>query len=113
MSIYLKNNNWLVADWIMKKFNRDIEVIDCNKFEEIRNELTHSEKIYTFLIDYSNASRKKLEALNELVSEILVSYEKKRIVFEGESEAFESYKLKLLEFHSLILEDLEECNHDA
>jgi len=114
MSIYLKHNNWLVADWVMKKLNRDLMYVNDNKqYDEINQDLNHSEMIYTFLLDYSKIQRKKVESFNSLVSEILVNYELGKLKFDGGAKAFESYKHKLLELHSYILEELDFLNQDA
>lgn len=114
MSIYLKHNNWLVADWVMKKLNRDLLLINRDdKYTDINRDLNHSEQIYTFLIDYSEIDREKIESFSNLVSEILANYELGKLKFEGEVKAFESYKIKLLELHHYVTEELENLDQEA
>lgn len=114
MSIYLKHNNWLVADWVMKKLNRDLILINGdNKYTDINQDLNHSEKIYTFLIDYSEIDREKIETFGNLVSDILANYDLGKLKFEGEVKAFESYKIKLLELYNYVTEELEYLDQEA
>ena len=114
MSIFLKRNNWLVADWVIKKFNKDLILVDTGQvYKEINSELLHSAKIYTFLLDYSKVSKDKLLKLNQLVVEIITGYEKGIIQFDGKQESFESYKIKLLELHRLTTEEIEDFNHEV
>jgi len=92
----------------MKKLNGDIRKIDTeNEYQELRYEFDRSEKLYTFLLNYSEITKQKIIELNEIISKIISSYEQEEMVFDGNLEAFDAYKQKLLELYDLTLEAIE------
>lgn len=113
MSVFLTSGNWLVADWVMRKLNQDLSIIDEERiFFNIKSELDKGEQLYTFLLDYSTASLLEVNLLAELVNKILQGYRDKRLMFSGSIEAFAFYIQKLEELQDLA-EKSDNKNHDA
>lgn len=113
MSVFLTNGNWLVADWVMRKLNQDLSIVDEGRiFFNIKSELDKAEQLHTFLLDYSTASLQKVNLLAVLVKKILQGYQDKQLVFSGSNEVFSSYIQKLEELQDLA-ERAVNKNHDA
>ena len=113
MSVFLANGNWLVADWVMRKLNQDLYIVDeGGMFLNIKSELDKGEQIYTFLLDYSTASLQEVNLLAELVNKILQGYRDNRLEFSGPKDAFSSYIQKLGELQDLVEKEINK-NHDA
>ena len=110
MSVLLKNNNWLVSDWVMKLFFDDCQFIikDGEEYKEIKIDIDRSIKLYTFLLNYAtNEYLDKIQKLETLVRKI-IEYNKGRILDPGwDKEAFKVYRLKLEELLKLIADDME------
>jgi hypothetical protein len=114
MSIYLQSTNWLVADWVMRKLKMDIASLNlANRYSGIYSDLVISEKHYTFLLDYSNFSKEKTVNLSILVQEIISGYKEGILRFNGQTDAFDSYKEKLLELQIIVDNQLNNFHEDA
>lgn len=101
-------NNWLVADWVMRSFRRDLVLVNQDsKYEEILNDLLEGEKLSTYLLLYDDISKDKLEKLNNSVVEIINENKNKEIEFR-KPEFYEAYRSALFSLREMISEKLKE-----
>ncbi|MBK8966525.1 MAG: hypothetical protein IPM36_07550 [Lewinellaceae bacterium] len=108
MSVFLKHKNWLVSDWVIRKFNRDVLSIDSSgRYDDIKNDLERAIENYTHLLNYSDSPIEKISRLNELASMVIAGFEKNKLQFEGEVISFESYLKKLSELYAITAEEVQ------
>lgn len=107
MSVILNHKNWLVADWVMRSFNRDVISIDSSgRYDDIKNDLERAIENYTYLLNYSDCPTEKISRFNELVSMVISGFEENKLHFGGEAISFESYLSKLSELYDITAEEV-------
>lgn len=110
MSILLRKNNWLVADWVMKLLFSDCKEVAANNiaYDAIISDIDQSVELYTFLLKYTELDDlEKIRSLQNIIQDVIL-FDKERILKpDWDKEAFKVYSDKLKELNELIIDELE------
>lgn len=92
----------------MRRFREDLVLVNQHsKYEEVLNDLLEGEKLSTYLLLYSDASKEKLEKLNNSVPEIIEGNKDKETEFR-KPEFYKAYMSGLRSLREMISEKLKE-----